>query len=93
MIMESRIAEKAMELSEGKIKEVANWLKSLGCEINYIDEGEAHIKSPTGMIVGLMQTDPSTCSVSIAFCIAGIYWPFAFPNLDKRIKKLWKVKK
>lgn len=87
-----RLVEFAFKLSDGELDEVQRWLESLGCTEVVRDEGQITVTGTTGMRVGLVASDPNTCAVQLGFAVAGPYWPFAFPDLHKKVNVLWKAR-
>lgn len=89
--MEERLAYFAFAMSHGNVSLVHEWLARLGCEIVYVSSSELNVKGLTGMMCGMIVTDPVSCAVQLGFMMAGFYWPQVYPGLLPIVNKKWKV--
>lgn len=94
--MQHKLVENALKISYGsdsEFKEVVDWLKHIGCQIDEYDKekGTANVIGLSGIRCGLMhRLDPINSAVLLGFLIAGMYWHIVFPDLLKKINKEFK---
>lgn len=89
--MEERIAYFAFAMSHGNVISVREWLVRLGCKITHETDEELHVEGLTGVVCGMMPTDPVSCAVQLGFALAGQFWPQVYPDLLPIVNKKWKV--
>ncbi len=88
---EDRIVEMTFKFIDGNTEEFAEWLQKIGATIKRRSEDEIIFDGPSGVGTGLFKgIDPINAAVCVAFAVAGVFWPFVFPNLLKKVEKEWK---
>ena len=90
----ARIVDQVMHFATAPAAVIA-WLTSLGCTVT-LQEGRAswHIHGIAGGMTACSATDdPITVASSLAFALAGQWWPQAFPTLMDDVSKAWTARR
>lgn len=74
---------------DGDHAAVIRWLKTMGCTVTPMGEDWV-VHGKTGMTIGLTNIDPVSTAVQLGMCLAGMWWPFAFPELLNQVNKEWR---
>jgi len=92
--LEDRIVEMTFTFVDGDMDAFVEWLQKIGATIKRRSEDEIIFDGPSGVGTGLFKgVDPINAAVCIGFAVAGVFWPFVFPNLLKKVEAKWKERR
>lgn len=90
METDTRIAEIAVRFSLMEDDGLLHWLECItGRPVERMGEGEWKTTGPDGMVIGISCSDPVAVTVQASTAIAGLLWPFVFPDVLKETSRLW----
>ena len=88
MKAEERIVEMVFRYKSGDVDGFAKWLEDIGGRVVERKGDMLIFDGPSGIRTGIhSDLDPITIAVCLGFAIAGMFWPFMFPRLTKKVDR------